>query len=112
MCIRDRVWEADRSKVRAGYLLVTAGTGETLAATDAELETYYKAHPAEFTQPERRKVSAAVLPTASVPAPTVSDADVEAAFKARRSQFEQPARTRVSHILVKVPMVGGSAAED
>jgi peptidyl-prolyl cis-trans isomerase D len=107
-----QAWEVDRSKVRAGYLLVTAGTGETLAATDAELETYYKAHPAEFTQPERRKVIAAVLPTASVPAPTVTDADVEGAFKARRSQFEQPARTRVSHILVKVPMVGGSAAED
>ena len=51
-----QAWEADRSTVRAGYLLVTAGTGETLAATDAELETYYKAHPAEFTQPERRKV--------------------------------------------------------
>jgi peptidyl-prolyl cis-trans isomerase D len=107
-----QAWEADRSKVRAGYLLVTAGTGETLAVTDAELEAYYKAHPAEFTQPERRKVIAAILPTASVPAPTVTDADVEAAFKARRSQFEQPARTRVSHILVKVPMVGGSAAED
>jgi len=29
-----QVWEADRSKVRAGYLLVTAGTGETL---DSEL---------------------------------------------------------------------------
>ena len=107
-----QAWEADRSRVRAGYLLVTAGTGDTLAATDAELETYYKAHPAEFTQPERRTVIAAVLPTASVPAPAVTDADVEAAFKARRSQFEQPARTRVSHILIKVPMVGGSAAED
>src|SRR6185436_16816250 len=100
-----QAWEADRSKVRAGYLLVPAGTG-------AELEAYYKAHPAEFTQPERRKVIAAMLPTASVPAPTVTDADVEAAFKARRTQFEQPARTRVSHILVKVPTVGGSGAED
>ena len=107
-----QAWEADRSKVRAGYLLVPAGTGEALTATDAELEAYYKAHPAEFTQPERRKVIAAMLPTASVPAPAVTDADVEAAFKARRTQFEQPARTRVSHILVKVPTVGGSGAED
>jgi peptidyl-prolyl cis-trans isomerase D len=42
----------------------------------------------------------------------VSDADIEAAYQARRGQFEQPARTKVSHVLIKVPSVGGSAAED
>jgi peptidyl-prolyl cis-trans isomerase D len=107
-----QAWEADRSRVRAAYLLVPTGSGEALQATDAELDAYYKAHPAEFTQPERRRVLAAVLPSASVPPPAVTDADVEAAYKARRAQFEQPARRRVSHILVKVPTVGGSAAED
>jgi peptidyl-prolyl cis-trans isomerase D len=107
-----QAWEADRTRVRAGYLLVGVGAGDGLAVTDAESEAYYKAHPDEFTQPERRKVLAALLPTASVPAPAVSDADIEAAFKARRSQFEQPARAKVSHILIKVPTVGGSAAED
>ena len=107
-----QVWEADRSRVRAGYLLVAAGTGDALSVTDAELDAYFKAHPAEFTQPERRRVLAATLPTASVPPPAVTDADVEAAFKARRSQFEQPARAKVSHVLIKVPAVGGSAAED
>ena len=107
-----QAWEADRSRVRAGYLLVAVGGGEGLSATDAELDTYYKAHPAEFTQPERRRVLAAILPAASVPPPAVSDADIEAAYKARRSQFELPARTKVSHVLIKVPAVGGSAAED
>ena len=107
-----QAWEADRSRVRAGYLLVAVGGGEGLSATDAELDAYYKAHPAEFTQPERRRVLAAILPAASVPAPAVTDADIEAAYKARRSQFEQPARTKVSHVLIKVPAVGGSAAED
>jgi peptidyl-prolyl cis-trans isomerase D len=107
-----QAWEVDRSRVRAAYLLLPVGTGEGLEATDAELAAYYKAHPAEFTQPERRRVLAAILPTASVPAPSVTDADIEAAYKARQSQFEQPARTKVSHILVKVPSVGGSAAED
>jgi peptidyl-prolyl cis-trans isomerase D len=107
-----QAWEADRSRVRAGYLMVAIDGGEGLQATDAELDTYYKAHPAEFTQPERRRALAAVLPAASVPPPAVTDADIEAAYKARRSQFEQPARTKVSHILIKVPAVGGSAAED
>lgn len=108
----QQAWEAERSRVKVGYLLIVAGTSEGLAVTDAELEAYHKAHPAEFTQPERRRGLVAVLPTASVPAPAVSDADIEAAFKARRSQFEQPARTKVSHVLIKVPTVGGSAAED
>ena len=107
-----QAWEIDRSRVRAAYLLVAAGAGEGLAATDAELEAYYKAHPAEFTRPEQRRVLAAILPAASVAPPTVSDADVAAAYQARRSQFEQPTRTKVSHILIKVPAVGGSAAED
>src|SRR5262245_8815204 len=107
-----QAWEGERSRVRAGYLLVPAGSGDGLQATDAELEAYYKAHPADFTQPERRRVLAAVLPTASVPPPAVTDADVEAAYKARRSQFEQPERRKISHILIKVPAVGGSAAED
>src|SRR5262249_45069065 len=107
-----QTWEVDATRVRAGYLLVAAGVGEGLQATDAELEAHYKAHPAEFTRPEQRRLLAAILPAASVPAPGVTDADVEAAYKARRSQFEQPPRTRVSHVLIKVPAVGGSAAED
>jgi peptidyl-prolyl cis-trans isomerase D len=107
-----QAWEVDRSRVRAGYLLVPAGGGEEIQATDAELDAYYKAHPAEFTQPERRRVLAAILSAASVAPPAVTDADVEAAYKARRAQFEQPTRTKVSHLLIKVPAVGGSAAED
>ncbi|MCI0548482.1 MAG: peptidyl-prolyl cis-trans isomerase [Candidatus Rokubacteria bacterium] len=107
-----QAWEVDRSRVRAGYLLVPAGSGEALQAPDAELDAYYKAHPAEFTKPEGRRVLAAILPAASVPPPGVTDADVEAAYKVRRAQFEQPTRAKVSHLLIKVPAVGGSAAED
>ncbi len=105
-------WEVERSRVRAAYLLVPVGDGEGLAASDAELEAYHAAHPAEFTQPERRTVLVAVVPGTGLPVPTVTDADVEAAYKARRSQFEQPPRRRVAHILIKVATVGGSAAED
>jgi len=107
-----QAWEVDATRVRAGYLLVAAGPGDGLPVTDAEVEAHYKAHPADFTRPEQRRVLVALLPAVSVPAPAVTDADIEAAYKARRSQFEQPARTRVSHILIKVPAVGGSGAED
>ena len=106
-----QAWEADRSKVRAGYLLVTAARARRSRRPTPSSRPTTRRTPRSSPSPAPEG-HRGVLPTASVPAPTVTDADVEAAFKARRSQFEQPARTRVSHILVKVPMVGGSAAED
>jgi peptidyl-prolyl cis-trans isomerase D len=106
-------WETRRARVRVGYLLVAPESflpGPEPA--DAEVESYYKANPAEFTRPERRRVLMAVLSSASVPPPAVSDADVEEAYQTRRGEFEQPERRRVSHILVRVASTGGSAAED
>jgi peptidyl-prolyl cis-trans isomerase D len=106
-------WEARRARVRAAWLLITP---ESLPPgpepTDAELETYYKAHPAEFTRPERRRVLMALLPMTAVAAPSPTDAELEAAYEDRRGQFEQPERRQAAHILVRVPTTGGSAAED
>ncbi len=106
-------WETRRAKVRVAWLRVTPDPQAAgLEPTDAELDAYYQAHPAEFTRPERRRVQLALLPTASVPPPAVSDADVEAAYQERLREFEQPERRRVAHILFRVPTTGGSAAEE
>ncbi|HSE96465.1 MAG TPA: peptidyl-prolyl cis-trans isomerase [Methylomirabilota bacterium] len=106
-------WETERERVRAAYLQVAPEPVPAgFTASDAEIESYYQAHPAEFTLPERRRVLVALLSTASVPAPTPTDAEVEAAYQERRREFEQPARARVAHVLVRVPTVGGSQAED
>jgi peptidyl-prolyl cis-trans isomerase D len=106
-------WETRRSKVRVAYLLVSPdGFMPGPEPADAAIETYYKEHPAEFTRPERRRVLVATLPSASVPPPAVTDAEVEAAYQERLREFEQPERRKVAHILVRVPTVGGSAAEE
>ena len=105
-------WEGERQRVRVAYLVVSPEAGSGVAPTDAELEAYHKAHAAEFTQPERRRVLVALLPGSSVPLPVVTDAQAAAAYQERRSEFEQPPRARVSHILVRVPSTGGSQAED
>jgi peptidyl-prolyl cis-trans isomerase D len=107
-----QAWELDRTKIRAIYARLSPAADGDLAVSDADLERYYKAHPAEFTQPERRRAQVAVLPSASVPAPAVTDAEIEVAYRARHAQFEQPTRAKVAHILVQVPTTGGSAAED
>jgi peptidyl-prolyl cis-trans isomerase D len=106
-------WETRNDRVRAGYLLVPVEPFLAAAEpTDAEIQAYYDTHAGEFTRPERRRALVALLPGASVPPPAVTDADVQAAYAERRSQFEQPERRRVSHVLIRVPTVGGSEAED
>jgi peptidyl-prolyl cis-trans isomerase D len=42
----------------------------------------------------------------------VTDAEVEAYYKEHGSEFEEPKRVRVAHVLVRVPPVGGSDAEN
>jgi peptidyl-prolyl cis-trans isomerase D len=78
---------------------------------DSELEPYVKAHQAQFTQPERRRLQYVVV-SASPQAAAVSDAEVEAYYKEHGSEFEEPRRLRVAHVLVRGPPVGGSDAEN
>ncbi len=78
---------------------------------DADLEPYVKAHQAQWSRPERRKL-VYVMVTPGKAAPAVTDADVEAYYKEHGSEFEEPRRLRVAHVLVRVPPVGGSEAEN
>jgi len=106
-------WETRNDRVRVGYLVLPVEPFlDAATPTDAEIQAHYDKHPGQYTRPERRRVLAVTLPSAAVPAPAVTDADLEAAYAERREQFDQPERRRVSHILVRVPAVGGSEAED
>jgi peptidyl-prolyl cis-trans isomerase D len=78
---------------------------------DADLEPYVKAHQPQFSQPERRKLQYVVLSSKKL-AVTVSDAEVEAYYKEHAAEFDEPKRLRVAHVLVRVPPVGGSDAEN
>jgi peptidyl-prolyl cis-trans isomerase D len=82
-----------------------------VTVADADLEPYVKAHQAQFTRPERRRLQYVMLNTALLVQP-VSDQDVEAYYQEHGSEFEQPRRVHVAHILVRVPPVGGSEAEN
>jgi peptidyl-prolyl cis-trans isomerase D len=79
-------------------------------ATEEELQTYLKDHPAEFQRPERRRVQY-VLVSPKAFRQQVPEAEVEAYYKDRGREFERPRRVRGAHILVRVPEVGGSEAE-
>ena len=83
----------------------------SVQVADADLEPYVKAHQPQFSQPERRKLLYVILSPKKA-AVTVSDAEVEAYYKEHAAEFDEPKRLRVSHVLVRVPPVGGSEAEN
>ncbi len=78
---------------------------------DGELEPYVKAHQAQFTRPERRRFQYVVFDPKMFLQP-VSDQEVAAYYQAHEAEFEQPRRVHVAHVLVRVPPVGGSEAEN
>lgn len=78
---------------------------------DSDIEPYVKAHQAQLTQPERRRVQYVVVDPKQFVQP-VSEQDIEAYYKDHGAEFEQPRRVQVAHVLVRVPPVGGSEAEN
>jgi peptidyl-prolyl cis-trans isomerase D len=82
-----------------------------VTVSDAELEPYVKAHQAQFTRPERRRIQYVVV-SAPVPPQTVSDQDAQASYDKNAAEYEQPRQVHAAHILVRVPPVGGSEAEN
>jgi peptidyl-prolyl cis-trans isomerase D len=107
-----QAWEIRREKVRALWAQaeVSALMGQ-VTATDEELEAHLKERPLEFQLPERRRVEYVLLAPRSFVTP-VPDALVEAHYRENPSEFEQPRRVKAAHLLVRVPPVGGSEAED
>src|SRR5262245_5609392 len=83
--------------------------GVTVA--DADLEPFVKAHQAQFTRPERRRVQFVIVKP-PVPAQAVSDEDAKAYYDKNSAEYTEPRQVHVAHILVRVPPVGGSEAEN
>jgi peptidyl-prolyl cis-trans isomerase D len=82
-----------------------------VTVADNEIEPYVKTHQAQLTQAERRRVQYVVVDPKQFVQP-VSEQDIEAYYKDHGAEFEQPRRVQVAHVLVRVPPVGGSAAEN
>ena len=67
--------------------------------TDAELQTYYKDHIADFTKPEAKRITyAAVLPEDIADAQTVDQAALRQAYQDRIAEFVQPERRLVERL--------------
>jgi peptidyl-prolyl cis-trans isomerase D len=79
--------------------------------TDAELETYYKEHQAQFQSPEQANIEYLVLDTDAIKkGVTVSEQDLKTYFEQNTARIGGQEERRASHILIAVPK--GAAAAD
>jgi peptidyl-prolyl cis-trans isomerase D len=80
-------------------------TGADLAAplpapTDADLQAWYQANPAEFTAPEAKRITyAALLPEALAPAMELDEAALREQYDQRLAEFVQPERRLVERLV-------------
>jgi peptidyl-prolyl cis-trans isomerase D len=108
----EQAWRLRNESVRASWALVEiAPLIAGVQVSDADLETYLKAHESEYRQPERRKVTYVLVPIRDYIKP-VAEAEVEKYYAERGSEFERPPQVRAAHVLVRIPDTGGSEAED
>ena len=73
-------------------------------ASDAQIETYYKAHQADYMNPEQVSVKYIEVNGADLkPDTTPSDEDLKKRYQDEKQRFVQPEQRLVSHILINVP---------
>ena len=108
----EQAWRLRNEVVRASWALVEVGPLMTgIQVSDADLETYLKAHETDYRQPARRKIAYVLVPIRDYIKP-VPEAEVEKYYTEQGTEFERPAQVRASHVLVRVPETGGSEGED
>jgi len=71
--------------------------------TDAQVEAYYKAHPAEFFAPEQARIEYVVLEPAALTAQVKADPTlVQEYYQQNKSRYTTPEERSASYILAKV----------
>ena len=72
--------------------------------SDAEIETWYKAHQADYMNPEQVSVKYVEVVGADLPlAAEPSDEELRKRYTSEKQRFVQPEQRLVSHILINVP---------
>ncbi|MFQ5828548.1 MAG: SurA N-terminal domain-containing protein [Candidatus Methylomirabilia bacterium] len=107
-----QAYSLGREKVRAAWALIELEPlMEKVDASESEVEAYFRDRSVEFRLPERRRLQYVALKGTDFIQPA-SDAEVEAYYKEHGAEFVEPRQVQAAHILVRVPEVGGSGAEE
>lgn len=86
------------------YVLLPHQVPADATVTDAQIAAYYKAHLADYTNPESVSLQyIEVNSTDLKPEAAPSDADLMKRYEAEKARFVQPEQRDVSHILINLP---------
>lgn len=86
---------------------------ETLALEEADIESFFSAHSAEYIEPERVNVAFLELTVGALAAEVaVEDAEIEAYYEANVDTFREQEKRNVNHILVQVPQDAEASANE
>ena len=93
--------QAERREVQEALVAAQPFLAQ-VKVSDAQVQAYYEANPAEFRVPERVRAEYLVLSAEALGRrDAVSEADLRAAYEARASQYRVDEQRRASHILLK-----------
>ena len=95
------------TKIKFTYaLLSSAQIAKTINPTDAELQSFFKAHNALYANaiPEQRKLQYIAFSSQNLPGgvPPVTDAEEQTYYNANQSNYKVDEQVKVRHILIKV----------
>jgi len=86
------------------YFLLPRPTLADNQVSDAQIETYYKAHLADYMNPEQVSVKYIEVVGADLPLDAApSDDDLKKRYAEEKQRFVQPEQRLASHILINVP---------
>lgn len=101
LLVQDIYRYRNEQRVAQTVLIPNSAATGIAAPTDAEVDTYYKAHAAEFTAPEYRSFTVlAVTPDLLTGEITPTDEDLHAAYDQRKSEYVVPEKRKITQLVV------------
>ena len=86
------------------YFLLPRPEAADKQVTDAQIESWYKAHQADYMNPEQVSVKYVEVDSAKLkPKAAPSELELKARYEEEKQRFVQPEQRLVSHILINVP---------
>lgn len=100
----DRYLDIKLQRRDIRYFVLPRPTPADSQVTDAQVQDYYKAHEADFMNPEQVSLKYIEVNGADLKADTQpTDEDLKKRYQAELSRFGMPEEREVSHILINVP---------
>ena len=99
-----KAFNEQNAKVKLDYAVLTLDDVQSqVKVTEPEVKNYFETHKGVYQagNPEKRKITYAVLPAEKIPGAQIKDEDVQRYYNDHQGDFQQPERVKVSHILIK-----------